>query len=366
MGRALVFSQAGQPFSVEQLDVAPPKENEIRVRIAASGVCHSDLHGYEAGAPTMLKPLVFGHEAAGEVLELGPGVTGFEVGDHIVLGVFPQCGVCTYCTDGHPTLCVEGRKTAAGTLIDGTTRYSLGGQPVGQLAGLGCWSEETVISTLQAVRIDKDMPLTSAALLGCGVVTGFGAVVNVARVGPGETMAVVGCGGLGLSAIQAGRIAGAERIIAVDVRAGKLDLAKKVGATDLVDSSAGDAVQQVQELTGGHGTNLSFDFVGMASTARDTLSMIRRGGTAVLTGLAQPTFEFSINELIRAGRTIKGNLMGMGWFRDDFPRLVELYQDGSLMLDELVSQRLDLSEVDVAFKAMSEGDVARSVFVMQD
>lgn len=364
VARAVVLREAHTPLEVEELEVASPKEREMKVRIAASGVCHSDLHAYEAGAGTMLKPIVFGHEAAGEVVELGPGVSEFAVGDHVVLCVFPQCGVCTYCADGHPTLCLEGRKTATGTLPDGTTRLSLHGEPVAQLAGLGTWSTETVISTLSAVRIDTDMPLVSAALLGCGVVTGYGAVTNVAGVRPGETMAVIGCGGLGLSAIQAGRIAGAERIIAIDVKRGKLELGAMVGATDLVDSSSGNLIEQVQDLTGGNGVNYALDFVGVADTARDALSMTRRGGTAVLTGLAQPVFDFSINELIRAGRTIKGNLMGMGWFKDDFARLVSLYQAGELMLDELVSQRLDLSEVEKAFEAMHGGEVARSVLVM--
>lgn len=364
MARAVVLKESHQPLEVEDLAVADPQQREIKVRIAASGVCHSDLHAYEGGAGTMMKPIVFGHEAAGEVIQVGPDVTEFSVGDHVVLCVFPQCGVCTYCADGHPTLCLEGRKTASGTLPDGTTRLSLGDQPVAQLAGLGAWNEETVVSTMSAVKIDRDMPLVSAALLGCGVVTGYGAVANVAGVGTGETMAVIGCGGLGLNAIQAGRIAGADRIIAVDVKPGKLELARMVGATDVVDSSNGGVVEQIQALTGGHGVNHAFDFVGVADTARDSLSSTRRGGTAVLTGLAEPVFDFSINELVRAGRTVKGNLMGMGWFKDEFPKLVSLYQDGRLMLDELVSQRLALDEVDKAFEAMSEGEVARSVLVM--
>ena len=363
MVKAVVMSAAGEPLSVEDLDIADPGPNEIKVRIAASGVCHSDLHAYEGGGEAAEKPLVCGHEASGEVIQLGDGVTEFAIGDHVVLCVFPQCGACTFCLEGHPTLCIEGRKTVGGTLLDGTKRFSLNGRPVGQLAGLGCWSQETVISTLSAVKIDPDMPLFTAALLGCGVVTGFGAVANVAKVGAGATMAVVGCGGLGLNAIQAGRIAGAERIIGIDVHQGKLNLATMMGATDVIDSTAGNAVEQVHELTGGHGVNFAFDFVGMASTTRDAVLMSRRGGTTVLTGLAEVDFSLSINDVQRAGRTIMGNLMGMGWFRDDFPKLIRLYQEGSLMLDELVSQRLDLSEVDKAFEAMSGGEVARSVLL---
>jgi Zn-dependent alcohol dehydrogenase len=351
------------PLEVETVDLSGPGPGEIRVHLAASGVCHSDLHIYNAGAPNMHLPLVLGHEGAGEVIGVGAGVDEFEVGDHVVLCTVPQCGTCTYCLSGKPTLCVTYPKTVTGTLPDGTMPLSLGGNPVGQMAGLGCWSEEAVVHRLSAVKIDRAMPFASAALLGCGVVSGFGAVANVAHVQPGDSMTVVGCGGLGLSAIQAGRIAGAEQIIAVDVNQRKLDMAKSFGATDVFDSSGGDHVQHVRGLTGGLGTIFSFDFVGTAQTARDALAMARRGGTLVLTGLGSPELTFEVNDLIRAGRTIKGNLMGMGDFRTGYATLVALYQDGLLQLDELVSQRLELDQVQVAFDAMAGGDVARSVFI---
>jgi Zn-dependent alcohol dehydrogenase len=231
------------------------------------------------------------------------------------------------------------------------------------MAGIGCWSEEAVVHRLSAVRIDRSMPLTSAALLGCAVVTGFGAVANSARVGPGDTMTVVGCGGVGLNGIQAGRIARAERIIAIDVNSTKLKLAAELGATDVVDSSQADAVEQVLALTGGEGTAFAFDFVGTADTALSALRMTRRGGTLVLTGLAHPEFTFPVNDLIRSGRTIKGNTMGMGAFSLEYPKLVELYNDGLLHLDELVSLQLPLDRVDAAFTAIEHGDVARSVLV---
>lgn len=364
MPRAVLMTEPGRPLTVEDVDVADPGPGELRVRIAASGVCHSDVHVFESGAATIPKPVVLGHEAAGEILQVGPGTDNFAVGDHVVLCVFPQCGVCTFCMTGYPTLCDAKAKLAGATMMDGTTRLSLNGQPVWQMAGLGTYCEETIVSALSAVVIDPSMPLVSAALLGCGVVTGYGAVTNVGNVGRGDTVAITGCGGLGLNAIQASRIVGADRIIAIDRVAGKLRAAKTLGATDIVDASAGDAVEQVRQLTGGLGVHVALDFVGVAKTAADALAMTRRGGTAVLTGLAEPIMEFSINELVRAGRQIKGNLMGMGWFRDEFPKLVRLYQEGQLKLDELVSKRLDLTEVDLAFAAMSDGDVARSVLVM--
>jgi S-(hydroxymethyl)glutathione dehydrogenase/alcohol dehydrogenase len=309
-------------------------------------------------------PIVLGHEGAGEVLEAGPEVTDFQAGDHVVLCVMPQCGSCRSCDDGQPTLCTTYPKTLGGSLPDGTFPLARGGEPVGQMAGIGCWSEEAVVHRLSAVKIDKSIPLTSAALLGCAVVTGFGAVANVAQLGAGHTMAVIGCGGVGLNALQAGRIAGAEQIIAVDINTTKLRLASAFGATDLVDSSQADPVEQVRALTGGTGTTFTFDFVGSAATAKSALPMTRRGGTVVFTGLANPELTFSVNDLIRAGRTVKGNMMGMGEFRSEYPKLVRLYNEGLLQLDELVSMRLTLDQVHDAFSAMQRGDIARSVLVM--
>jgi Zn-dependent alcohol dehydrogenase len=311
----------------------------------------------------MQLPLVLGHEGAGEVIDIGEGVDEFAVGDHVVLCPVPQCGKCSYCRSGKATLCVTYPNTAGGTLPDGNMPLSLGGTPVRQMAGLGCWSEEAVVHRVSAVKIDRSMPLASAALLGCGVVTGFGAVANVAQVQRGDSMTVLGCGGLGLTAIQAGRIAGAEQIIAVDVNAAKLGMAKSFGATGVVDSSGDDPVQEVRDLTGGEGTTFAFDFVGVVQTARDALAMARRGGTLVLTGLGNPELTLPVNDVIRAGRTIKGNFMGMDDFRTGYSKLVSLYREGVLQLDELVSQRLELEQVQVAFDAMAQGDVARSVFI---
>jgi Zn-dependent alcohol dehydrogenase len=363
MPRAVVLIEPGAPLTVEELTLAGPGHDQIRVRLHAAGVCHSDLHVYGSGAATMHIPIVLGHEGAGEVVEVGPGVTDIQVGDHVVLCVMPQCGRCPSCLRGQPTLCTTYPNTLGGSLPDGTFPLALAGQPVGQMAGIGCWSEEAVVHRLSAVKIDRSIPLASAALLGCAVVTGYGAVANVGRVAAGDTMAVIGCGGVGLNAVQAGRIAGAEKIIAVDVNPNKLSLASSFGATDLVDSSEGDAVEQVRALTAGTGTTFAFDFVGSASTARSALPMTRRGGTVVFTGLADPELTLPVNDLIRAGRTVKGNMMGMGEFRSEYPKLVRLYREGRLQLDELVSLRLPLHQVHDAFDAMERGEVARSVLI---
>lgn len=363
MPRAVLFTEPGEPLRVEELSLAGPGTDQIRVRLHAAGVCHSDLHVYEAGGAAMPTPIVLGHEGAGEVVAVGEGVTDFAVGDHVVLCTLIQCGECDWCRGGQPTLCRSHPNTFTGALPDGTLPMSRNGVPVRQMAGIGCWSEEVVVHRLSAVRIPAQMPLTSAALLGCAVVTGFGAVSNVARVASGDTVAVIGCGGVGLNAIQAAAIAGAERIVAVDISPAKLTLAREFGATDVVDASAGDPIDAVHELTGGKGTTFALDFVGTATTTRQAVAMTRRGGTVVLTGLAQSQVTFDVNDLIRAGRTVKGNYMGMGEFRAEYAKLVHLYQEGRLKLDELVSSKLGLHQVHDAFDAMSSGQVARSVLV---
>ena len=364
MPKAVVLTEPGQPLDVVDLTLAAPGPDQIGVRLHAAGVCHSDLHVFEAGGRGMHLPLVLGHEGAGEVTEVGSEVSDYQVGDHVVLCVMLQCGSCPSCRLGLPTLCSAYPLTRTGSLPNGEFPLTLEGAPVGQMAGIGCWSEEVVVHRLSAVKVDRAIPLSSAALLGCAVVTGFGAVKNVGRVDRGDTMAVVGCGGVGLNAIQAGRIAGASRIVAVDVNAKKLELAAALGATDSVDSAAADPIQQVLELTAGQGTDFAFDFVGTPETAATALRMTRGGGTLVLTGLGSPDLTFGINDLIRSGRIIKGNMMGMGRFRDEYPGLVRLYHDGLLRLDELVSRRLPLDEPEAAFTAMQAGEVARSVLTM--
>lgn len=362
MSRAVVI-EGIDDLHLQKVQVVDPGAHEVRVAIAAAGVCHSDLHVVERGGAGMKVPLVIGHEAAGVVTDVGDEVQGLAPGDHVIFAVFPQCGVCQYCTKGQPTLCVMGRSTAAGTMVDGSTRVRLGDVEVGQHAGIGAWSDSTVVSELSVVKVEPDISLASAALIGCGVVTGFGAAAKAGDLRAGQTVATVGCGGVGLNSIQAARIIGASQIIAVDTAPAKLGLARALGATDVVDASSGDAVAQVQELTGGEGVDLSLDFVGTSSTLGQALAMARRGGTTVVTGLAEPTVELSINDLVRGGRTLKGNLMGMGSFKEDFAMLVAHYRDGALKLDELVSQEFPLDQFADALAALRKGEVARAVLL---
>jgi len=367
MPNAAVCRGVNQPLTVEELELAAPKAGELRVRTAASGVCHSDLsvaNGTLFGA----YPIVLGHEGAGVVEEVGEGVTGFAPGDHVVVSWVPQCGECFHCRRDQGFLCELGAAgMAGGGQLDGTTRLSTGaGEEVRQMACTGTFSEAMVVPAIGAVKIPADIPLESAALIGCGVLTGVGAAVNTASISAGDTVVVVGCGGVGLNVIQGAVIAGAARVIAVDMVASKLKLAEQFGATDLVDASDGDPVSAVLERTEGRGADVAFEVIGLKSTIDQTIAMTRRGGEAVLVGvpsmdvlLEVPAF-FSV---VFLAKTIKGCWYGSANVRRDVPRLVEWYRAGELRLDELISRRIGLDDVNDAFRAMEAGEVARSVVV---
>jgi S-(hydroxymethyl)glutathione dehydrogenase / alcohol dehydrogenase len=361
MTRAVVLEGATGEVAVQEIEVQSPRQGEVRAQVVASGICHSDLHTIDRGGAGKLLPIVLGHEAAGVVLEVGDGVSGLEAGDHIIFAVFPQCGECKFCSHGQPTLCVLGQTTRLGTQPDGTSRYSRGATPVGQYAGIGAWSEQTVVSERAAVKVDPDVPLRTAALIGCGVATGYGAVANVGHLRPGETMAVLGCGGVGLHAIQAGRITGAGQIIAIDLNREKLQFAQTAGATHVLDSVSRDPVERVRELTDGAGVDLALDFVGTRKTAQAALAMSRRGGTAVITGLAEENFCFPVDDLVRAGRTVRGNYMGMGEFRDSFRRLIQLYKEGDLVIDQFVSRTVKMDDFRTGLDVLRRGAAARVV-----
>jgi S-(hydroxymethyl)glutathione dehydrogenase/alcohol dehydrogenase len=348
-------------YAVQEVEVAPPRAGEVRVRMAAAGVCHSDLNVVERGGTGMFLPAVLGHEGAGVIEELGPDVTGHRAGDHVILAVVAQCGKCRYCCSGQPTLCDQGRFGRGGLLRDGTTRVSAGDQDIGQMAGLGTWCGEAVVAADVAIRIDPAMPLPQAAIIGCGVVTGYGGAVAVGRTRPEETVAVIGCGGVGLSGVQGARISGAAQIIAVDVIRGKLDHALKMGATDVVDSSEADPVSAVLDLTGGEGVDVALDFVGAQTTSAQAIAMTRRGGRCVFTGLSDRSWTVDVAAFLRQGKTLVGNYMGMMDFRKAFAELIDLYQGGRLLLDEMVSRTIALDDVPDAFRAMTAGEVARSV-----
>lgn len=359
--RAAVLHEFGQPLVVEELALDPPREGEIRVRMAASGVCHSDLHVVEGIHPTLL-PVVLGHEGAGIVEDLGPGVSGLEPGDHVLLTWLPYCGHCRECVHGRPNIC-ENTAWYDATMEDGTCRFSLGGEPVHHY-NTSSFAERSVVPARTAVKVDPELPLSELALMGCAVMTGVGAVLNTARVRPGETVAVVGCGGVGLNVVQGARIAGAERIIAIDVVPAKLELARELGATDAVDASqSSDVPAAVRDLVPA-GVDHAFEALGRPETIATTLELTARGGQALLIGMAPPDARVGLDALTMTleERSVRGSWYGSCVPLRDIPMLIELYRGGRLRLEPLITT-CGLDDVNDAFARMRAGETARSVIV---
>ena len=358
--RAAVLHPETQSLCVEAVEVAVPGAEEVLVRTAATGLCHSDFHFVDGSWP-IPRPCVLGHEGAGVVEAVGPGAGDFEVGDHVVTCLSVGCGECNTCLGGRPYLCVEGhslRSRAAGQ----PPRLSLGGRELHQFVGLATFAERMLVHRRALVRIRRDMPLDRAALLGCGVLTGTGAVFRTAGVRPGSSVAVVGCGGIGTATVQAARIAGATLVIAVDTEPRKLAWAVEFGATHTVDPADGDPVEQVRDLTGG-GADFTFEAIGLPSTVEQCLAMAARGGTATVIGMLPRGARVEIDgaELFLHEKRLQGSLMGSNVFRRDLPQLVDLYLDGRLRLDEMVSLRLDLDCINEGYEAVLAGEVVRAV-----
>ncbi len=364
MPRAAICSAVGEPIEVADVDLKPPQAGEVRVRLGASGVCHSDL-SIQNGTLLVPTPLVLGHEGAGVIEEVGEGVEGLAVGDHVVISWVPQCGSCFYCERGQGYLCELGAGAmVGGGQLDGTSRYSKDGESIRQMASTGTFSEAVVIPSIGAVKIPDDVPLDIAALIGCGVLTGVGAATNTANIRAGDTVAVIGCGGVGLNVIQGAVIAGASRVIAIDMLESKLKMAEQFGATDVVNAGETDAVAKVMELTGGRGADVAFEVIGLKSTIDQTVAMTRRGGEAILVGV--PKMEVMLEvpaffSVVFWSKTIKGCWYGSSNVQEDVPKLIGWYREGKLKLDELISRRIVLDEVNDAFRAMEAGEVARSV-----
>ncbi len=358
--KAAVMRAQNVPLEIEDIQISQPGPHEVLVKTAATGVCHSDLHCIEGTLPVP-PPTVLGHEPAGVVEVVGSEVRAFAVGDHVIGCLSAFCGYCEFCLSGRPNLC-GGGATLRGP--DEPPRISKDGQAILQFAHLSAFAEQMLVHENALVKIRDDMPLDRAALIGCGVTTGLGAALNTARVEPGSTTAVIGCGGVGLAAIQGCRIAGAARVIAIDTVPWKLELAKELGATDGVLAGEGNPVAAVHELTSG-GVDYAFEAIGLKATAEQTYQMIKKGGTAVLVGVVPigvnieiPAFDVVLNE-----KKLIGSMMGSNRFRVDMPRYVDFYLDGRLKLDEMISARLKLDEVNQAFDKMKAGEVARSVLV---
>ena len=361
--RASVLFEQGQPLSVEDLELAPPKTGEVRVRMVASGVCHSCLHAADGSWTGVPVPIVLGDEGAGVVEEVGPGVDGLTPGDPVILSWAPTCGRCHYCVVGRPNLC-ERRQPGRGVLPDGTTRMSLRGRPVHHYGHVATYASHTVVHESCAILIDRDMPLDRAALIGCSVMTGVGAVINTAAVPAGASMAVFGAGGVGLNVVQGGALVAAHPIIAVDVKPAKLDHARAMGASHVVDAAREDAVSAIRRFTR-LGADYTFVAVGDTRAVTQALEALAPGGTCVLIGVPATgaTLPLDVRPLVTAERVIRGCSYGSARTREDLPRLVRLYLAGKLNVDQLITQRYGLDEANEAFRALAAGELARGLIV---
>jgi S-(hydroxymethyl)glutathione dehydrogenase/alcohol dehydrogenase len=364
---AALVTAVQQPVRVETLTLDPPRAGEVLVRVAACGVCHSDYH-LLSGATRHPLPVVPGHEGAGVVEAVGAGVTQVQPGDHVVLNWAPNCGRCFYCLRGKPNLCATFVGPLwSGVMLDGTPRLSWQGQPVFHYSGLSAFANFTVVPQESCVVIRRDVPLPVAALVGCAVTTGVGAVLYTAQVQPGDRVVVLGCGGIGLSILLGAQLAGAQQIIAVDRSPRKLDYARSLGATDVIVAGEGDTVEAVRRLTDGRGADVSFEAVGVAALQTACVEMTRPGGKAVLVGLTAMGSEtvFSGATLVRQEKQVLGSYYGTANTTRDFPLILDLYMAGKLNLGALVSQTYPLSEINQAFQVMLAGDMARGVVVFE-
>ncbi|WP_430420276.1 Zn-dependent alcohol dehydrogenase [Phenylobacterium sp.] len=354
--KAAVLREVGKPLQIEDVKIGKPGPREVLIRTAAAGVCHSDLHFIEGKYPHPM-PAVLGHESAGVVEAVGSEVRSVKPGDHVITCLSAFCGHCDHCVTGHMARCVSPETKRR---EEEEPRLSSANGPMLQYLNLSSFAEQMLIHENACVSIRKDMPLDRAALIGCGVMTGVGAVIHTSNVRPGDTVAVIGCGGVGLAAVNGAALAGAGRIIAIDMAPGKENLAKSMGATDFVLGGP-DAVKTVLEMTRG-GVQHSFEAIGLAATAEQAFNMLCRGGTANVIGMIPVGQTISLMGAAFLGeKRIQGSLMGSNRFPVDMPRLVDAYMAGKLHLDDMISRRIRLDQVNEAFEEMKTGAVARSV-----
>ena len=357
--KAAVFREVNKPMEIEEISVSKPGPREVLIRTKAAGICHSDLHFWNGSYPGQV-PMVLGHESAGVVEQVGSDVHYVKPGDHVITCLSVFCGHCEQCLTGHMSLCNEPETNRT---KEEAPRLSHNDQPLTQFAQLGSFAEMMLVHEHALVKVREDMPMDRAALIGCGVTTGIGAVIHTAKVEPGSTVAVIGCGGIGLSAINGAALAGAARIIAVDMVPSKLELARKFGATDVVDASDGEAVGKVIEMTGG-GVHYSFEAIGLKATAEQAFQMLRAGGTATVIGMIPPGQMVSLHGVdFLSEKKIQGSFMGSNRFRVDMPRFIDFYLQGKLHLDDLISNRIALTDINEGMEALKSGEIARSVIM---
>ncbi len=359
--KAAVFHGPGQPMTIENVEIQAPGRNEVLVRTHAAGLCHSDLHFIQGKYPTPV-PTILGHEAAGVVEAVGDGVTHVKPGDHVVSCLSVFCGHCEFCVGGHLSIC---NNTAVKMMPGVAKRLQWKGEHLNQYLNLSSFAEKMLVHENALVKIRDDMPLDLAALLGCGVLTGYGSVTRSARIEAGSSVAVIGCGGVGLSTIHAARLAGAARIIAVDIDPAKLEMAKLFGATDGVDANDPDMVKKIIALTDG-GVDYAFECIGLKQSTEASFAMLRPRGLSTIVGMIPLGTKIELHgfDFLRE-RRIQGSMMGSNNFTVDIPRLVDFHMQGRMQLDQLVSQRLRLEDINEGFDAMQRGGIARSVIVFE-
>jgi S-(hydroxymethyl)glutathione dehydrogenase/alcohol dehydrogenase len=356
--KAAVFHAAHQPLTIEDVEITKPKRREVLLRTAYAGLCHSDLHFMEGLYPYPT-PAVLGHEGAAVVEAVGEDVTYVKPGDHVITCLSVFCGECEQCTTGHTVLCDN---PEVKLLPGAARRLKWKGEVLNQAFNLSCFAEQMLVHEHAIVKINSEIPLDRAALVGCGVMTGVGAVFNTAKVEAGATVAVLGCGGIGLSAINGAAIAGAERIIAIDTNSSKLDIAKQMGATHTINASNVDPVAAVKDLTEGKGVPYSFEAIGLKATAEQSFQMLRPGGVATIIGMIPFGTKIELHgaDFLRE-RKIQGSSMGSNHFRVDMPRLLELWRQGRLKLDHLISGQIKLAEINEGFAKLKSGAPVRNL-----
>lgn len=361
MGLPTPYAES-RPLKILDVELDAPGPGEVLVRVQAAGLCHSDLSVINGDRPRPL-PMVIGHESAGEVLECGAGVTDLAPGDRVVMVFMPSCGACLPCAEGRPALCEPGAASnGAGVLLGGARRLRLNGQPVNHHVGVSCFAEQCVVSRRSCVKVDADLTPAEAALFGCAVLTGVGAVINTAKVGAGSAVAVLGLGGVGFSALLAAAASGARELVAIDLSEAKLALARELGATATVNASSPDAAEQVRSLTKG-GVDYAFEMAGAIPALELAWKITRRGGSTVTAGLPHPDKRFALPpvQMVAEERTLRGSYIGSAVPARDIPRYIDMYRRGRLPVDRLMGERLALDDINRGLDRLATGQAMRDV-----
>jgi alcohol dehydrogenase len=364
MGAATPYATS-RPLRIAEVELDPPGPGEVLIRIRAAGLCHSDLSVISGDRPRPL-PMVLGHESAGEVVECGAGVADLAPGDHVVLVFMPSCGHCLPCAEGRPALCEPGAQSnTAGSLLGGARRLHRDGRALNHHLGVSCFAEHAVVSRRSCIKVDADLDFTEAALFGCAVLTGVGAVVNTARLQAGQSAAVLGLGGVGFSSLLAALASGAREVVALDLSDDKLAFAKELGATSVVNASAADAAEQVRAATQG-GVDVAFEMAGAIPALELAWRITRRGGSTVTAGLPHPDKRFALPpvQLVAEERCLRGSYIGSAVPARDIPRYIDLYRRGRLPVNRLMGERLALDDINLGFDRLAAGQAMRDLVVL--